>query len=110
MTRRVKVACATITPSGSDKWKGQTAGRSFVVKAGNASWDAHRWAAPVAPPISLGTLVIQQFKRARLFLDQLHHRALVWRFIGPPPQETGAMTKSPSRDVVERHLDYKFGP
>jgi hypothetical protein len=34
MTRRVKVACATITPSGSDEWKGHGAAPGTAVKAG----------------------------------------------------------------------------
>lgn len=34
MTRRVKVACATITPSGSDEWKGHAAALRTAVKAG----------------------------------------------------------------------------
>ena len=34
MTRRVKVACATITPSGSDEWKGHAAALRTTVKAG----------------------------------------------------------------------------
>ena len=35
MTRRVKVACATITPSGSEMRKGHAAARKRLVKAGN---------------------------------------------------------------------------
>ena len=35
MTRRVKVACATITPSGSEVRKGHAASRVAAVKAGN---------------------------------------------------------------------------
>ena len=35
MTRRVKVACATITPSGSDEWNGHAAALRTPVKAGN---------------------------------------------------------------------------
>ena len=39
MTRRVKVACATITPSGSDEWKGHAAAAETVVKAGNVTFE-----------------------------------------------------------------------
>lgn len=35
MTRRVKVACAAITPSGSDEWNGHAAALFSPVKAGN---------------------------------------------------------------------------
>jgi hypothetical protein len=56
MTRRVKVACATITPPGSEVWKGQRATRLRPVKGGKRRVACY-FAAPFLPArLRLGQL------------------------------------------------------
>ena len=52
MTRRVKVACATITPSGKRVRIGYAAPRASTVKAGNCKFARRDRASFAAPRIS----------------------------------------------------------
>lgn len=107
MTRRVKVACATITPSGSDEWKGHAAAARTAVKAGKFP----RENPPLFPPLSPADprSLLQQLQHTRFLLLQLLHRTLSGRFVGAPAQEACAVSETTAGHVIEGNFHNEFG-